>query len=68
LDFRIEISEPALTDFQEIVEYSWNHFPHAAERLPDELLNHIEMLATYPHMGAPVIEAEGRERFFIRRL
>ena len=57
MDFKVRISEAALTDFEEILAYSWANFPDAAERFGNGLLNHVDLLAKFPYIGAPV---EGR--------
>jgi len=57
VDFKVRISDAALTDFEEILAYSWANFPETAERFGNALLNHTELLAKFPMIGAPV---EGR--------
>jgi plasmid stabilization system protein ParE len=57
VDFQVRISQAALTDFAEILNYSWVNFPGAAERFGNTLLNHVELLRGFPHIGSPV---EGR--------
>jgi hypothetical protein len=38
LDFKVQISEAELTDFEEILAYSWANFPDTAERFGNALL------------------------------
>jgi plasmid stabilization system protein ParE len=59
VDFQIRITEAALADFTEIVEYSWTHFPNAAERFGNEILNHIELLGKFPYIGGLVLGRAG---------
>lgn len=54
MDFTVRISEAALTDFEEILVYSWANFPDSAERFGNALLNHVELLARFPYIGGPV--------------
>jgi plasmid stabilization system protein ParE len=54
VDFNIRISKTALTDFEEILAYSWQNFPKKAEQFGHALLNHAELLATFPYIGGPV--------------
>jgi plasmid stabilization system protein ParE len=63
LGFKIRISEPALADFGAILEYSAANFPFSAERFCNNLLNHIEILASFPYMGTPV-----RSRSNVRKI
>lgn len=57
MDFQIRITETALADFEEILEYSWNNFPDTTERFGNELLSHIDLLKKFPFIGSRV---EGR--------
>ena len=57
MDFQIRISQAALTDFEEILHYSWSNFPATAERFGTAILNHVELLRTFPYIGSLV---EGR--------
>lgn len=57
MDFQVRISQAALADFAEILNYSWVNFPSAAERFGNTLLNHVELLKRFPYIGSPL---EGR--------
>ena len=59
MDFKIRISEPALADFEEILNYSWANFPAIAERFGHALLDHIELLKRFPYVGSPVADRPG---------
>jgi plasmid stabilization system protein ParE len=51
---KFESQEPALEDLEQIVEYSWANFPATAERFGTAILNHLEVLGSYPYIGSPV--------------
>ncbi|MEO7142350.1 MAG: type II toxin-antitoxin system RelE/ParE family toxin [Bryobacteraceae bacterium] len=55
MDFQIRITETALADFEEVLDYSWLNFPAAAERFGNAILNHIDLLKSYPFIGSPVV-------------
>jgi plasmid stabilization system protein ParE len=57
VDFKVQISEAALTDVEEILAYSWQNLPESTERFGNALLNHAEMLGRFPYIGSP---ANGR--------
>ncbi len=48
MDFQIRITKAALTDFEEILAYSWANFPATAERFGNAILNHLDLLKSYP--------------------
>jgi plasmid stabilization system protein ParE len=54
VDFQIRITEAALADFEEILAYSWANFPATAESFGNAILNHLELLKTFPYIGSPV--------------
>jgi plasmid stabilization system protein ParE len=54
VDFQIRITEAALADFQEILAYSWANFPGSADRFGNALLNHLDILKSFPYIGSPV--------------
>ena len=59
MDFQVRISDPALADFEGILEYSWVNFPATAESFGNALLNHIGLLRTFPYIGCPVAGRPG---------
>ncbi len=63
MDCHIRISEAALADLEEILAYSWAHFPENTERFGHSILDHIEVLKKFPYLGTPI-----RDRFGVRRL
>jgi plasmid stabilization system protein ParE len=54
VDFQIRITEAALADFEGILAYSWANFPVTAERFGNAILNHVELLKSFPYIGSPV--------------
>jgi plasmid stabilization system protein ParE len=54
VDFQIRITEAALADFEEILAYSWANFPAIAERFGTTILNHMELLNSFPYIGSLV--------------
>lgn len=59
MDFQVRISHPALIDFEDILEYSWANFPANAERFGNAILNHVDLLKTFPYIGSPVAGRPG---------
>jgi plasmid stabilization system protein ParE len=59
VDFQIRITESALADLEGILAYSWDKFPATAERFGTAILNHVDLLKSFPYIGSPV---EGRDR------
>ena len=53
MDCQVRISEPALADLEDILEYSWRHFPGSTPRFGRDLLDHIFLLSKYPYLGEP---------------
>ena len=54
MDFQIRITEAALADLEGIIAYSRANFPATAERLGNAILNHIELLRSFPYIGSRV--------------
>ncbi len=57
--FKILFTEDALIDLEIILDYIRADDPEAAARFGTALLNHTELLATFPHIGAPVKQRKG---------
>ena len=67
MDFKVIISQPAITDLRDIVTYIANHNPTAAERLGMALIQQTRKLASFPEMGrqAPeILDSTVREIVF----
>jgi plasmid stabilization system protein ParE len=54
VDFQVRITEAALADFEEILAYSWANFPVTAQRFGNAILDHIDLLKSFPYIGSPV--------------
>jgi plasmid stabilization system protein ParE len=54
VDCQIRFSESALVDFEEILTYSRAKFPRDTERFGNAILDLIELLKSFPYIGAPV--------------
>ena len=54
MEYKILLSDPALTGFEDLLEFIREKNAGAAERFGNALLNHVELLAAFPHMGAPM--------------
>ena len=52
MDFKIRITQAAIADFEEILDYSWANFPGTAERFANSLLNHLDLLRRFPRVGS----------------
>lgn len=57
--FRVIVSPQAWEDFFQIYEYIAAEDRDAAARFCDALLNHIELLATFPHIGVSSARSRG---------
>jgi toxin ParE1/3/4 len=53
MDFRVEITDPAIDDLAEIVSYIARDNPDAASALGNHLLDAALTLAQTPHKGSP---------------
>lgn len=52
--FKILFTEDALVDLEIILDYVRADNPSAAERFGMSLLNYVELLESFPRIGAPV--------------
>jgi plasmid stabilization system protein ParE len=52
--FKVIVSPQAWEDFVEIFEYIAQDNREAARRFCDALLDHVDLLATFPHLGTVV--------------
>jgi plasmid stabilization system protein ParE len=59
VDFQIRVAETALADFEAILAYSWANFPENTERFGNAILNHIDLLKSFPNLGASVAKRPG---------
>jgi plasmid stabilization system protein ParE len=51
LDFQVRITEPALADLEEILEYSVANHPESSPHFLASLLRHVEILHQFPYVG-----------------
>jgi len=54
MDFQVLYTEPALTDLEEVFAWSWERHSGSTERFGLALLNHIDLLKSFPRLGTPV--------------
>ena len=59
---KIIITDPALADLEEVMNWSVEKHPATSERFGTALLNHIELLKTFPLLGTPVKGFPGVKR------
>jgi plasmid stabilization system protein ParE len=57
--FKIVYTENALADLEAVLDYILADNPAAAFRFGDDLLNHVELLAVFPHIGSLVKRPAG---------
>jgi toxin ParE1/3/4 len=57
--FQVIISPRARHDLLEIIDYIRQDNPGAADRFGNELLDHAELLADFPYVGAPISQRSG---------
>ena len=51
MDFQVRITEPALADLEEILEYSVANHPESSPHFLASLLRHVEILRQFPYVG-----------------
>ena len=54
MDFQVLYTEPALADLEEILARSWDQHPGSTARFGLALLNHADLLKSFPRLGTPV--------------
>lgn len=62
MDFQVLYTEPALRELEEIFTWSWERYPETTERFGLSLLNHIDLLKSFPQLGTPVKSFPGVRR------
>jgi plasmid stabilization system protein ParE len=58
VDFQIRITEAALADLEEILSTLGITFL-TAERFGNAILNHVDLLRSFPYIGSPVARMHG---------
>ena len=66
MDFRVEITDPAITDLAEIVSYIAQDNPEAAAVLGNHLLDASMTLADMPDKGSPYQKVPGIRKLTVR--
>lgn len=61
--YKILYNENALADLEAILDYIRADNPVAAERFGTALLDHVELLQRFPHMGAPLARLSTIRKF-----
>ena len=51
MDFKVDWTDPALADLGEIVAFIARDDPDAAERVGTAIIDHVEILRTFPFIG-----------------
>lgn len=59
MEYKVYFSDDSLRDLDETLEFIRQDKGATAERFGNALLNHIELLASFPHIGAPVAGRPG---------
>jgi plasmid stabilization system protein ParE len=62
VDFKILYTESALAELETVMRWSWESHPLTSERFATELLNHVDLLADLPYLGAQVKGFSGVRR------
>lgn len=66
--FKLLHTEDALKDLEIVLDYVPGENPEAAARFGNALLNHVDLLGSFPHAGTPVTPiARGSAGFSTRR-
>ena len=66
MDFRVEITDPAIADLAEIVSYIARDNPDAARALGNNLLDAALSLAQTPYKGSPYQTLAGIRKLTLR--
>jgi plasmid stabilization system protein ParE len=54
VDFKVRYTDPSLKDLADIFEWSWEKHPGTTEKFAASLIEHIELLKTFPRLGVLV--------------
>ena len=66
MDFRVEITGPAIADLAEIVSYIAQENPNAAAALGNNLLDAALSLGQTPHKGSPYMHIANVRKLTVR--
>jgi plasmid stabilization system protein ParE len=53
VDFKVLYTQAALADLEAVMEWSWDRHKATSERFAKSLLNHVDLLKTFPYLGTP---------------
>ena len=68
MDFEVIWSEPALEEFEAIINHLAENSPGSAEKIRVEILDHVEVLSRFPWIGPEYRpDATGRSREILCR-
>lgn len=59
MDFEVRITEPALEDLEEILDYSVANYPGSSPHFLASLLRHVAVLRQFPYVGKLVPQRPG---------
>lgn len=62
MDYQVLYTDTALSDLEEITSSSWDEYPGSTERFAASLLNHIDLLKSFPRLGEPISGFPGVRR------
>ncbi|MGA8026180.1 MAG: type II toxin-antitoxin system RelE/ParE family toxin [Bryobacteraceae bacterium] len=54
MDFKVILTESALSDFESLMNWSRDNYPASSEKFGTALLNHLDLLKAFPLIGRPV--------------
>jgi plasmid stabilization system protein ParE len=57
--YKTFFTEDALVDLEDLLDYIRSDQPSAAERFGTALLNHVDLLQSFPRLGEPVLKRPG---------
>ncbi len=64
MDYRLRYTQKAISDLAEIIGYIAEEDAEAASRFGNSLLDHLELLARFPHMGNNVPKRTNVRKLF----
>ena len=62
MDFQVLYTKSALADLEELIGRSWQEYPGTTQRFGTALLNHVDLLKTFPRLGTPAEDYPGVRR------
>ena len=59
MGYKIQFTEKSLTDLEIVLDFIRSDNPEAADRFGQSLLNHVNLLQSWPRIGTPVARKRG---------